>query len=228
MRSVIPSLITLLLITSNVLAQSTCSKYYPFEEGATFQITNYDKKGKTTGIADHTVSNVSTVGGAEVSTISSKIKDNKGELLIETSYDITCKDDTISIDFNSLANPQMFEQYQEMDVDISGTNIDIPNNLSAGQELPDASMLMVVNMGISLKFTVDITNRKVIAEETITTPAGTFDCYVIGYTLNSKMGIKFSGSSKEWISEGVGVVKQESYSKKGKLTSSSELTAFNN
>jgi hypothetical protein len=40
------------------------------------------------------------------------------------------------------------------------------------------------------------------------------------------MGIKITGSAKQWLAEGVGMVKQESFNKKGKLTGYTELTAF--
>ena len=226
MKTSILSIITFCLIASVSFAQSGCSKYYPFDEGTTFQITNYDKKGKTTGFVDYTITDVRTVEGAEVSTITSQVKDEKGELILESSYNITCKDDTISIDFNSMVNSQMFDQYQEFDLEISGTNLDLPNNLSVGQELPDASMLMIINMGITLKFSVNITDRKVIAKESVTTPAGTYDCFVISYSVDMKMGFKSTGTSKQWIAKEVGMVKQEEYNKKGKLMSSSQLTAF--
>ena len=130
-----------------------------------------------------------TVEGAEVSTITSQVKDEKGELILESSYNISCKDDTISIDFNSMINSQMFDQYQEFDLEISGTNLDLPNNLSVGQELPDASMLMIINMGITLKFSVNITDRKVIAKESVTTPAGTYDCFVISLFRRHENGV---------------------------------------
>lgn len=41
-----------------------------------------------------------------------------------------------------------------------------------------------------------------------------------------KMGFKSTGTSKQWIAKEVGMVKQEEYNKKGKLMSSSQLTAF--
>ena len=114
-----------------------------------------------------------------------------------------------------------------MEVDISGTNLILPNNLSAGQSLPDANMLMNIKVPpMNMKMTVDIRDRKVEGKETVTTSAGTFDCFVISYIHESKMGMKITGNAKEWIAEGVGMVKSESYNKKGKRISRSELTAF--
>ena len=72
-------------------------------------------------------------------------------------------------------------------------------------------------------------DRTVVARENITTPAGTFDCYAITYTseLKMNMGMNQINNGKQWISEGVGMVKQEDYNAKGKLTGSSVLTEFN-
>ena len=38
------------------------------------------------------------------------------------------------------------KQYQDMEVDLSGTNLYLPNNLTVGQTLPDADLLMNVSM----------------------------------------------------------------------------------
>jgi hypothetical protein len=79
---------------------------------------------------------------------------------------------------------------------------------------------------INMKMSVNTTNRQVEGRETVTTPAGTYDCVVISWDHESKMGIKVSGSAKQWLAEGVGMVKQENYNKKGKLAGYMELTAF--
>jgi len=217
----------LCLITFTGLAQSGCSKFYPFDEGTTFQITNYSKKGKSLGTIDYVITNSRTIDGAEVVTVTSQIKDEKGKLIVDSAYDVTCKDDLVSIDFKSMVSSKILDQYNDFETEITGTNLDLPNNLAVGQELPDSSLLMTINMGITMNMSIYITDRVVIAKEALTTPAGTFDCFVISYKTDLKMGIKRTGTSKLWITEGVGMVKQEEYNKKGKLMSSSELTAFN-
>ena len=116
-----------------------------------------------------------------------------------------------------------------MEVEISGTNLIIPNDLLEGRELPDSNMNMTINMNpIKLKMNVNITNRKVSGKETITTPAGTFDCVILSYDFETKMGIKVSGTAKQWLAKGVGMVKQEDRNKKGRIISWSQLTAFSN
>ena len=208
---------------SSLFAQNDCSAYYPFEEGTSFTITSYGKKDKIAAVADYQVTDVTN----DTATISTKLMDDDGALYNEGSFTIQCDGDGITMDMKSLLNPQMFDQFKDFETEITGEGIVLPNNLSVGQELPDATMNMRINMsGINMNMNVAMTDRKVIAEETVTTPAGTFNCYVITYTSNVKMGMNRTGSAKQWIAEGVGMVKQEDYNRKGKVTSSSLLTAF--
>ncbi|OAB79671.1 TapB family protein [Cochleicola gelatinilyticus] len=209
--------------------QSQCSDYYPFSEGTTSQITTYDRRGRTAAIVDYTVTQVSNTGGSEVAAMQSVVKDEDGETIAETTFDIICSGETVAIDSKSLISPQLFEQYQSMEYEVSGTNIEFPNNLQVGQTLPDADMQMRINMaGINMNMNVGITDRRVTNLESVTTPAGTFNCFVIEYTMDMRMGMSRTGTSKQWIAEGVGMVKQEDYNRSGRVTSSSLLTAFSN
>lgn len=215
-------------VFSSAAAQTGCSKYYPFKEGTKAEITTYDKKGKMTATVDYTILKRKQTADGEIATIQSSVKDNKGKLLAETKYDATCDGNKISIDFHSMVSPMMLEQFENMEYDISGTDLEIPNNLSVGQSLPDASMKMNINMGgIKMAMETLTANRKVIGKESITTPVGTFNCFVITSDMTVKMGAEITSSMKQWIAEGVGMVKQED-SKNGKITSSSMLTKFSN
>ncbi len=120
-----------LFIGTTGYSQNSCSKYYPFIEGKTFQITSYDKKGKKASVVDYNITNVAD----NTATFNTKIYDDKGKEVTTTNYNITCENDAISIDFNSLISPELLEQYKDMELDITGTNIEIPNNLSVGQDL---------------------------------------------------------------------------------------------
>ncbi len=218
--------IALLGLMSTVKAQTSCSKFYPFKEGTKAEITTYDKKGKKAAVIDYTVLNKTQTSEGEVATMKSSIKDENGKLIAETEYNVTCDGNKISIDYKSMVSPMMLEQFKNMDYDISGTDLEIPNNLSVGQTLPDAQMNMKISMsGINMNMELNITNRKVIGKENVTTPAGTFDCYVLTSDTTTKMGVSQTSNSKQWIAEGVGMVKQEDY-QRGKVTSSSMLTMF--
>ncbi|WP_235835935.1 TapB family protein [Cognatitamlana onchidii] len=202
-------------------AQSGCNAYYPFEKGTKFEITNFNKKGKKEGVVRYQVSNVEN----NVATLATQILDAKGKELTSTSYNVTCQGDLISIDFKSLMNPELLTKYGDLEVDMTGNNIEFPNNLEVGQALKDANMNMVINMGgMNMNMTINMIDRKVISKESVTTPAGTFDCFVLSYASEIKMGVTYSFTSKEWIAKGVGLVKNETYNNKGSLMSYSELT----
>ena len=207
-------------------AQEVCSDWYPLQKDTKFQITSYDKGGdKKSAVIDYLVKD----SNSDRALLSYSVSDKKGEVVAESEYEIFCENDGISIAFESLGAPGIMEQYEDMEVEVSGTNLFLPNSLLDGQQLPDSNMKMTVNMSpIKLNMTVDITNRRVEGSETVTTPAGTFDCIILAYDFVTKMGIKVSGSAKQWIAKGVGMVKQEDRNKKGKIISRSELTAFSN
>lgn len=227
MLKALTSLVFILIISSSLIAQNACSKYYIFKEGVKFEMTAYDKIDKPTGIVKYEIINVT----GNTATLKNEIFDEKGKSVLSSELGLICENDGLSIDFKSLMNNQVLEQYKEMDMDIdmSGTNIQIPNNLSPGQTLPDAKLIMTMSMSsISVKMEVQIINRKVLKNETLSTPAGNFDCVLISSDREMKMemamGRSTTMSSKQWLAEGVGMVKSEEYDQKGNLISKSILT----
>lgn len=231
MKKILFLAVSFLATISVASGKNLCSKYYPMEEGVTFQYTNYNKKGKEEGFADYAVSKVEENKGETQATLSVKYSDKKGKAPFESSYGMACTGNGVKIDFESLFPAEMREQYEGMGVaiNLSGTDIELPNDLEVGQALADANIDISVDMGMmKMKIAVVIQNRLVEKSETITTPAGTFDCLVISEETGTKVMMKnMQMTSKVWLAEGVGMVRQESYSKKGDLVSRTELSKFN-
>jgi hypothetical protein len=221
--------LAIVCFTGQLIAQSNCSRFYPMEEGTSFEYTNFNKKGKSEGVSSYLVKSVENKGNSTTATMAISFTDEKGKNVYETDYSFTCTGDKVIIDYESLMPKQMLEQFQDMEMEITGTDIELPNNLSVGQTLQDANVAISISMsGIKMNSTVDMTNRKVEKKETVTTPAGTFECFVIYSDTESKMMMaKQSFPSRLWLAEGVGMVKQETYKKNGDLLSSTELTKYN-
>ncbi|NER11738.1 hypothetical protein GWK09_14500 [Muriicola jejuensis] len=222
------SLAVILLISYTGLGQIDCSKYYPMREGMTMQYTNYNKKGKSEGTVNYLVSNVSNEGGMTKADMSMTLKNEKGKEVFTSDYSIRCEDDKIAIDYNSLLPDNMMEQMGNMEMEVTGTDIELPNSLNVGDTLSDANVTMTMSMGgMNMKTEIFILNRKVEKKEVINTPAGEFDCYVIySDTQTRSMGINRTFPSRQWLAEGIGMVKQESYQKDGDLINSTLLTAY--
>ncbi len=216
----------LLFVLAIPVTAQNCSKYYPMEEGTTLEYTSYNGKGKTQGTISYTVSNVLDEGSNSSATMVMKYMDDKGKEAFTSEFTYSCTGNTVTIDYESLMSNQMLQQFGDMEMEVSGTDIELPNDLEVGMELPDANVIMKISMsGMNMNSQVDMINRKVEKKETITTPAGTFDCYVIYSENQSKMMMASQNfPSRLWLAEDVGMVKQESFNKSGKLMSSTVLT----
>jgi hypothetical protein len=101
-----------------------------------------------------------------------------------------------------------------------------PSSLETGQTLPDANITISAGTGgvTIMNMTVNVTNRKVTGTESVTVPAGTFECYKITYDLETKMMFKTNTSVTEYVNMGIGNVKTENFDKKGKVISSMVLS----
>lgn len=221
-------LVLILVVLAPILcfSQSNCSKYYPFEEGTKFQYTNYSKKGKVSGTIDYETINYRKEGELELITMKLSSIDKKGNKTPDFLYDISCDGNGVSIDFKSLSNLSMFQQFEGLETEVTGENIIIPNELVVGQELPDSEMKMSISMaGMSMIVEVLTKDKKVLKQEKLSTSAGDFNCLVLQSTTVTKMmGKNMTYTTKSWISEGVGMIKQESFEGSNSLINSSELT----
>ncbi len=227
MKKLFFSILALFLIQFYSVAQNSCSKYYPLKEGVKYQMTFYNKKDKPTTISNYAVKEFN----GNKALLSNQVLNKKGKLIVESDYTILCIGSGVSIDFKSIMSPDLFEQYESMDIDLTGNNIEIPNNLKTGQKLPDANMNMAINMaGIKMNISINMIDRIVKGRESITTPAGSYECIIISYKSEVKMGSGMSkiGTSKQWFSEGIGMVKSEEYDNNGNLMSYSLLTSYSN
>ena len=214
----------------SLTAQNNCSKFYPMTEGVAMEYTNFNKKGKVEGISSYKVTETNTAGNTTNATMAINLKDEKGKEIYNTDYKLSCTGNMVTLDYESLLPSDMMKQYGDMDIEISGNDIEIPNDLSVGQNLNDANVTMKIGMsGINMNIAVDMLNRKVEKQESVTTPAGTYDCFVVYSENQSKMMMANQVyPSRVWLAEGVGMVKQETYKKNGDLMSSTLLTAYSN
>ena len=219
--------LTLSLLALAAAGQNNCSKYYPFEESSTSTYEMRNANGKSEGSMTMSIKDIRTSGASIKARVNSEIFDKKGKALMASEYDMTCDGNTVHMDFKSLMNSDMMRQFKDMEIEFTGTDVEFPNKLSAGQSLPDASMQAKMNMGgLAMNMTTNITDRKVQGKERLSTPAGTFDCMVITQSSKGKVMMKFESRQKFWIAEGVGLVKSEDYNAKGKLQGTTLLTAF--
>ena len=225
------ALLIVVLGFSSVGVSQECDMYFPLIEGNSWVVSNYNKKGKLQTEELNTIVSKETTAEGEKATIKIEVLDKKKkeeETTVELTYKVECKAGELIMDMQMYIPQEQTESSQSAEVIMEATNVEFPSNLKVGQELEDASVSAVLSTTGMTMFTINIVDRKVIAIENLTTPAGTFECYKI--TQTAKMKIVFlniTATTITYFSKGVGVVRTENYSKNGKLTDYSELTKIN-
>lgn len=110
------------------------------------------------------------------------------------------------------------------DVVTMGDVSSLPSEMKGGETIPDGRINIKVK---SIGAAFILTDRKVVAIEDVTTPAGTFHTYKLEETQSNKVLLSTKTFSiVTWYAKNIGCVKQEVYDKKGKLLRTLELTAL--
>lgn len=211
-----------------VQAQEDCSGFYPLKKGTSWELSSYNKKGALASVSAQEIVAVESKNGAWEAQVKNKVSDDKGKVVSEGSLLIRCKDGEVFLDVADILSPEMMQSLGNMEMSIKGEALALPSKLSIGQTLPDANAEIKASTGgvtiMTLRF--DITDRKVEAKETLTTPAGKFECFKIVYNLTVKtIGVR-TVPAAAWYSPNVGMVKTETYDKKGMVEGRTELTKF--
>jgi hypothetical protein len=111
---------------------------------------------------------------------------------------------------------------------MSGDNLTYPKQLVPGQTLPDANstMEMYIDGMRFMNMQMKVYDRKVENNESVSTPAGTFDCIKLSQMTDVKSMFNVKGKSVIWLAKEHGMVKTQTYTEKGKLSSTQLMTKF--
>lgn len=202
-----------LLAAAGLHAQD-CKNYYYLQNNKTIEMTIYNRKGDVAGRNVYQVSNVKPSGSSVTSEVNSEMFDKKGKSIAKSAMNIKCTGGVMMMDMKMMMPTAQQEQFK-MDAKADNVYIEYPNSMKPGDMLKDANMSMDVNNnGMQQSLTMNVTNRKVEGKESVTSPAGTWDCFKI--TSKTKLVIKIGPigvpsnmESTEWFAPGFGVVKTE-------------------
>lgn len=127
-------------------------------------------------------------------------------------------------DLSEEKKKEVIEQTKSEFLKISGEIRGIPRYPKVGK-LPDYEFNIKVSL-ISMKLIGE--NRRIVGIESIKTQAGLYDCFILEETISTKsMMMKDVEKIKSWYAYGIGLVKEVTYDKNGKLISTMILNKVN-
>jgi hypothetical protein len=217
------------LLTSFNPGGDDCNVYYPTKVGESRTYTNYDKNGKITATSTQKVLAVKDIEGGIEITMGVEMKSTDSDSIISNTFTAKCQNGVYSVSMDQFFDDQLLAPYEGMEIAIESENLELPVKPVIGQKLKDGYITVKImsNGIVVVTINVSVTNRMVAAVEDLTTPAGTFSCAKITYDVESKFGfIKSKSQGAEWYARNVGLVKSETYDKKGKLESYTLITAM--
>jgi hypothetical protein len=200
--------------------------YYSLSKGTVMTYQSLDGKGKITGTSRMTCIDVISSPAMVKYKVRLDSEDAKADNKTSHEVQMRCENGKFYMDMQNFLDPSSMEGFKDMQLTVDSKDMEFPAGLAEGMSLPDASLkLAAASEGVTImNMTIFISNRKVAGKETVTVPAGTFECYKLTYDLETKMMFKMTTSVTEYLCMGVGSIKTETYDKKGKLLGTTVLS----
>jgi len=230
MKKVTP--IALLLFFTLAAWSQDCSQYLLLQQNKTIETTIFNKKNEPIGKRVSTVSNVSTSGGVTSATIATQIFDKKGVPGSTSTSTIKCTGGAFQLDMKLVLPEGQAEKMSSARVTGGDGILEYPAGMKAGDTLHSANIVLSTSnvppppaagapgpppppMFGGSNLSMVIWDRKVEGKESVTTPAGTWNCFKISFKsrVSYRTGpipVNRTTDVTEWFAPGVGVIKTES------------------
>lgn len=217
--------IAALLIAMNTIIGQNWDRFFSTTKGDSFTYTVYDQDGDVE--AKYVCKN-KEVEGADLSDASVLYEyqfwNGDGEPLFDKDNGMMDMKITLNSEGTTSYMDDMSKSMAIQDIITMGDISTLPSDIKVGAVIPDSKInVKVKNVGA----TFSIEDRKVLAKESVTTPAGTFECYKMDEMQYNKVLLSTKTYHiTTWYAKNIGCVKQMVYDKKGRLVRSFELTAL--
>ena len=206
-----------LFIALNSLGQN-CTGYYLMQNNKTVEMTVYDRKGEPAGKIVYTVSGLVATDTGASTNVTVEQFNKRGKNTLTYHNVMQCKGGTFFMDFKYLTSNTQEKQYEwaKKKGHTSYEYLEYPQQMSIGDHLKDGKFHNDrTNTEGGQLVDINITDRKVEGKESVTTPAGSWDCYKISYKMKIAAQVArdfntFSTEFVEWYAPGFGVVKSQS------------------
>jgi hypothetical protein len=165
-------------------------------------------------------------GSSVTATITSEFVDTKGKTITNATNTVKCENGVMQMDMKVFIPAGQQEQIKSGTAKASDVYLEYPSSMNVGDKLKDGLLSMDYEQtgGLKSSIEISITERSIQAKESVTTTAGTWECFKI--TSKNKITSKIAGIDipikmdvTEWFAPGFGIVKTESKTGKTEITS---------
>lgn len=203
-----------------------CVTYFPLAVGSVFEIQTFNKKNKLIAFARHTVMHDSLVKHTVQVLVRKEMWDERRQVYLGyNSYMAYCHDGTLLYDTRFLLTEKDKNVMNRDPTTITFDILDVPSSFVNGQKLQEGALKLKIG---TVRVKTEMLNRQADGMETITIPAGTFECIKISYDAYYHYGISKVKKLRvqEWYSAGVGLVASKTFNSKGELQKYSQLSSI--
>ena len=133
-------------------------------------------------------------------------------------------DGTVRMDLGNSMRAVFANMFPTAEIVSVGDPTLLPAGMKPGDTLPDAHSVVTV---LGMKYRTTVTERQVLRRETVTTPAGTFDCLVVREHKEERgPGINRTTTAETWYARGIGYVRHDTYDKNLRLETTEVLKKY--
>lgn len=201
-----------------------CNSYFLLQNNKTVEMTVFNNKGNKTGNMVYKTGYRKVSGSLISNVINSELLDAGGKSINKTTSNVKCENGIIQMDMKMFI-PSNF-QTNSAEATAKDIYLEYPYTLQIGDQLKDGEFNMDYEAigGLKGNIEISITNRKVTGKETVSTSAGSWECFKI--TASNRITSKIAGVGTpinmevtEWFAPGIGLIKTESRTGKSEITS---------
>lgn len=206
-----------------------------FQKGTQVTSKTYNENGEEISSETTTVLEVTEEGGFTIAKVEALVSRPSSPEASKVNFSYKCDGKTLYFDVASMYRSEDKNQ----NPDFESSYFEYPIEMEVGKEFPDMQGTMSsVKAGKKMTMTYHLTNRKAVAKEKVTVPAGSWDCYKITHDLKVDLDIpgmdakmvemmkQVQGQNQvtaiTWFSPEIGMVKSEVY-QNGQLDTRNEL-----
>ena len=218
----------LLLLFLLCLPAAAGEPYFCTKPGKTLYYERYDAAGgKLRRTTTMTVENVKPYASGRKVVYSFVLRRPSGSDLYGGAAQMEAvidADGTVRQDLGASLKSVLGNLLRGKELKSSGSMALLPVDMKPGDDLPEAHCVVDA---LGAKYRIDVTERRVLRAERLTTPAGTFDCLVVReHKVERGPGRHRDTVSDSWYVQGIGYVRHDTYDRNLRLETTEVLKKY--